>query len=171
MPSRWRKLLPRQIGGIRKDSWHFECAHQNFPQTCFCSSLRKIPTFSRAGELLATFAAVPFVWRSQQLVLVSSEVRTAALRAGFAVDVRVDVFLQVRNDIRGHSWQRAGIDAPIVCRAERKQRQSSSEQRRRERGCVLAQGKRIKERGTEKQWIGLDQLRRIGIAKVIGTAD
>jgi len=80
-------------------------------------------------------------------------------------------FFRSVTDIRRDSWQRAGIDAPIVSRAERKQRQSSAEQGRRERDCVLAQGKRVKDRGTEKQGIGLDELRRVGIAKVIGTAD
>jgi hypothetical protein len=37
------------------------------------------------------------------LVLIGSEVRTAALWARFAVDVRVDVFLQVADDVCRYS--------------------------------------------------------------------
>jgi hypothetical protein len=58
------------------------------------------------------------------LVLIRSEVGSASLRPGLPVDVRVDVQLQVRDDVRRQSRQRTGIDAPAVSGAERRQRQS-----------------------------------------------
>lgn len=44
-------------------------------------------------------AAPPWRERTRRLVLIRSEVRAAALRAGFSIDVRVYVLLQVADNI------------------------------------------------------------------------
>ena len=45
------------------------------------------------------------------LVLVGTQVGATALRAGFAVDVGVDVAIQVGDDRRGQPGYRGGVDA------------------------------------------------------------
>jgi hypothetical protein len=59
------------------------------------------PPFSGRRHVLFTSLLGPYLLlRAISLVLISPEVGTAALRAGFAVDVRVDVLLQVADDVR-----------------------------------------------------------------------
>ena len=100
-------------------------------------------------------------------MLVGAEVGGAALGAGFAVDVRVDVFLQVADDGGSQPGQGTGVDAAVVGRAGGLESQPGAQQRRRQRAGIRADPQ---ARWVNEQRISVDQLRRIGIREAVPAA-